>query len=205
MLAPWSRRAADGEAQLRSCRGPPGSALSSQAAPGADRAFSKRGLAPLHREAVEPSRDVHTCLLPMCAALPVTGAARILKPLPKGQSVKRVTLRMFLGMSPATIVVSYRLTAGLPRRRPNYQLRRRILMSPSPRSRQPAIARRAAATTLLRLTRRRASSRPAAGCWRIEDGPGLHDRRRRGQLERAEIARGRRRLLHGRLRLTFRF
>jgi DNA-binding winged helix-turn-helix (wHTH) protein len=31
-----------------------------------------------------------------------------------------------------------------PRRRPNYQLRRRILMSPSPRSRQPAIARRAA-------------------------------------------------------------
>jgi hypothetical protein len=33
-------------------------------------------------------------------------------------------------------------------------------------------------------------------------GLGLHDRRRRGQLERAEIARGRRRLLHGRLRLT---
>src|SRR5215472_11719966 len=50
--------------------------------------------------------------------------------------------------------------------------------------------------------RRRASSRPAAGCWRIEDGPGLHDRRRRGQLERAEIARSRRRLLRGRLRLT---
>ena len=39
-------------------------------------------------------------------------------------------------------------------------------------------------------------------CWPIEDGPGLHDRRRRGQLERAEIARRRRRLLHGRLRLT---
>ena len=36
----------------------------------------------------------------------------------------------------------------------------------------------------------------------MEDGPGLDDRRRRGQLERAEIARGRRRLLLGRLRLT---
>src|SRR6516225_11550081 len=31
MLAPWSRRAADGEAQLRSCRGPPGSAWSGRA------------------------------------------------------------------------------------------------------------------------------------------------------------------------------
>ena len=155
MLALRSQRAAGAEAQFGSCRGPPGSALSSQAAPGADRAFSKRGLAPLHREAVEPSRDVHTCLLPMCAALPVTGAARILKPLPKGQSVKRVTLRMFLGMSLATIVVSYRLTAGLPEGdlgEPNYQLRRRILISPSARSWQPAIARRAVAMTMLRLT-----------------------------------------------------
>jgi len=74
MLALQSQRTARAEAQLGSCRGPPSSAWSGQAAPGDDHAVSRRGLVLLHPEVVEPSRDVHLASFRCVPALPVSRA-----------------------------------------------------------------------------------------------------------------------------------
>src|SRR6516165_2749077 len=97
MLVLQLQRAAGAEAQFGSCRGPPGSAWSG-------RAVSRRGLVLLHLEAVEPSRDVHACLLSMCAPSRDAGVLD-LNVTKRAECEARHTSKCFCA-SPATVTMS---------------------------------------------------------------------------------------------------
>jgi len=86
-------RAASAEAQFRSCRGPLASAWSG-------RAVSRRALELLPREPVEPSRDVHACLFPMCGRPPLDAGVLDLNVTKRAECEARHTSKSFLRIRP---------------------------------------------------------------------------------------------------------